>query len=56
MCGEEYPRECRGGIPILRAETGQHIRSLAAEGVAFPQIAAQTDVSVGAVRRIVHGT
>jgi hypothetical protein len=56
LCGEEYPRQCRGGIPILRAETGQRIRSLAAQGVPFPQIAARADVSVGTVRRVVHGT
>ena len=56
LCGQPYPRECRGGIPILRAPTGQRIRDLARRGTSFPRIAAETGVSTSTVRRVVHGT
>ena len=55
LCGQPYPQECRGGVPILRGGW-QPILDLAAEGVSFRQIAEETGISVATVRRIVHGT
>jgi len=56
LCGQPYPQQCRGGIPILRAATGQRIWDLAGQGVSFRRIARETGVSTGTIRRVVHGT
>jgi len=54
-CGYVYPRQCRGGIPILLAATHEAITSRAAEGVPFARIARETGLSLHMVRRVVHG-
>lgn len=54
-CGQLYPAECRGGLPILPSAIGAAITSQAAEGVPFTRIAEQVGVSLHTVRRVVHG-
>lgn len=53
-CGYVYPEYCRGGHPILPAETGDAITSKAAAGVPFARIAEETGLSLHTVRRVVH--
>jgi hypothetical protein len=55
LCGEVIHQECRGGIPVLRAETSQRIRALAAEGESFRRTAGLTGVSTHIVKRLIHG-
>ena len=54
-CGYVYPVYCRGGHPILRAETRDAIRTRAAAGMPFARIAEETGLSLHLVRRVVHG-
>jgi hypothetical protein len=54
-CGYTYPAYCRGGHPILTADTGRRLRDMAADGVPFTRIAAELNLTVHIVRRIVHG-
>jgi hypothetical protein len=51
----DLPRYCRGGHPVLRAETREAITTSAAAGVPFARIAEQTGRSVPLVRPVVHG-
>jgi hypothetical protein len=55
LCGQPYPRECRGGWPVLPGGF-QPILGLAAQDVSFQQIAEQTGQTVHTVRPIVYGT
>ena len=54
-CGYVYPEYCRGGHPILRAETRDAITTRAAAGMPFTQIAEETGLGLRLVRRVVHG-
>ena len=54
-CGYVYPGYCRGGHPILRAETRDAITTRAAASMPFARIAEETGLSLHLVRRVVHG-
>ena len=53
-CGYVYPKYCRGGHPILRAETSEAITRKAAAGVPFTRIAQEVGESLHTVRRVIH--
>jgi hypothetical protein len=55
LCGEVIHQECRGGIPVLRAETNQQIHALTAAGESFQRTAELAGVSAHIVKRIIHG-
>ena len=53
-CGCVYPEYCRGGHPILRAETSEAITRKAAAGVPFSRAAQEVGESLHPVRRVIH--
>ena len=55
ICGHAYPKDCRGGHPILLAVTREAITSRAAVGVPFARIAGETGLSLHTVGRVVQG-